>query len=150
MDGSTKYYSILRGTEAIIDDFFGVKKTDSHPQYGTRTTYLNLEPKSLTCDTSAMLFRVHEQIAANWRERTYRKNASKQNWRCEAKPVYNKHRKGLEVVLEREIVKAMRSPLWNNAVPTSSGLCGPRHDKACNIDLAYSPCRDQYTFYELK
>jgi hypothetical protein len=150
MGESAKYYSILRGTDAIIDDFFGVKKTGRQPQYGSRTTYLNLEPKSLTCDTSAILFRMHEQIAANWGERTYRKDASKQNWRCEAKPDYNEHRKGWEVVLEREIVKAMRSPQWYNAVPTSSGLCGPRHDKACNIDLAYSACRDEYTFCELK
>jgi hypothetical protein len=150
MSDRSRYYSILRGTDAIIDDFFGVKKTEGPPQYGTRTTYLTLEPKSLTCDASAMLFNIHDRIAANWRERTYRKVASEQNWRCERRLAYNEHRKGCEVRLEREIVRAMGSPPWYNAVPTSSGLCSPTHDKARNIDLAYSGCPDEYTFYELK
>ena len=97
-----------------------------------------------------MLSAIYSQIRLNWYTRCYRKKASTENWRCKGSVHYDRERRGQEVILEREIVKAMPRHTWHNNVPTSSGLCSPSHDKARNIDLVYAESPLAYTFYELK
>lgn len=151
MSSSPNHYSILRGADKIVDHFFGVEEAGKSTRYGTRKTYLNRKLESLTGDSASMLSAVYSQIEVNWYTRCYnRKKGSSQNWRCQGAVHYNEGRKGQEVILEREIVKAMTDRTWYNNVPTSSGLCSPAYDKARNIDLVLADFPSACTFFELK
>ena len=145
------FYSILRDTDRIIDEFFGVSENGKPARYATRKAFLDPSLATSAGNARDLLVGLHQQVELNWQQSSYRPHAaSTQNWRCKSHAHYTEIRRGLEVILEREIVKALGTPPLFNNVPTSSGLCGPSHDKARNIDLVYSSVDSEFTFLELK
>lgn len=147
---------ILSGCDEIVDKFFGVAEGGKAKRYRTKTTFLCPDLEKRTDDARKLLRFLDERIEKNWKARKRCEAPSKENWRWEARPKYALDRKGLEVKLEREIVKAMSEesqgdlPCWVNAVPTASGLYDSVHDRVRNVDLAYSPGPKECTLFELK
>jgi hypothetical protein len=101
-------------------------------------------------DSLALLEELYQIIENNWQRSRpfYCKPPSKENWRVMRRPQFAQYNISPEVTLERHIVQATEH--WVNQVPTSSGLTGPRYDKARNIDLAHNLGPGEWEFIELK
>ncbi len=141
--------SILHGTGAIIDRFFGVGAIGkSSPHYRHKKSCLTLSEKPLRGGNYvALVGDIYARVESNWcrSQSKYGKLPSKKNWRFRRQTEFDENNTSPEVTLERRIV---RSPdgKWANQVPTSSGLTGPNFDKARNIDLVHLLDNDRCEF----
>jgi len=144
---------ILEGTGPVIDRFFGVEQFGSTtPHYKHKQSCLHISEQPLPAlDSLALLEELYQIIEDNWQRSRpfYSKPPSKENWRVMRRPEIAPQNTSPEVTLERSIIKATEEH-WVNQVPTSSGLTGPRYDKARNIDLAHNLGHGEWEFIELK
>lgn len=144
--------SVLHGTGAIIDRFFGVGGIGKPPHYRHKQSCLTLSEKPLSDASGATLIvEIYKQIEFNWRRSRseYGKLPSKKNWCFRRQTEFDECNTSPEVTLERRIIQSSDES-WANQVPTSSGLTHHRFDKARNIDLVHKLDNGRCEFIELK
>ena len=139
--------SIFDGNDKLIQDFFGLEKTERLRQ---KTTCRELVDKDKTVsDFEALISDLYCQIDNN---RTSSRTPSKENWRSSCQTRLDPGNRSPEVLLERAIAILGEKgimPGWCNQVPVASGLIDGRADKRAAIDLVH--LEDNHaTFIELK
>ena len=144
---------ILEGTGLVIDRFFGVERFGKRaPHFKNKLSCLHVsEHPCSELDSLALLEELYRIIEDNWQRSRplYRKPPSKENWRVVRRPEFASQNTSPEVTLERSMIQ-VTDENWVNQVPTSSGLTGPRYDKARNLDLVHNMGHGVWEFIELK
>ena len=152
---------ILHDVEKFIDEALHIQDIGGRPHYRHKAAYDRLSLSFLaSLDVCDLLHKIYRQIETNWKARTYRNNPSKENWRFKPQPKISPHNKGLEIKLQKAIIRIRKNASsrdatnWVNHIPTASGLWDHKCDKHRAIDLVHLlPGKSRYDeaeFIELK
>ncbi len=138
--------SIFDGTDALIDDWLGLRFKAKPPLYEKTTAWKKCSA-SETRDGCVFVRSFLCIVDKNCRDRRLPGPASKKNWRFQHAPNFVSANTG-ETPLERKLVRGAPNSLANQ-IPVASGVCSA-DERRNTIDLAEQCGPNEYTFFELK
>ncbi len=154
MATTREYKGILKGVDALIDEWLGITakgKAGERPRHSTKRAAKKLSanggPMREAVGTN-LLQQILKRIDENWKSQGKREPSS-ETWSLGKALRLSPENESDEVVLERLIVRLLGVE-WTNQVATCSGLIPKANEGRRSIDLVRDCGDKRYEFIELK